>query len=332
MIVKNNVLASEVLWYRTGGQIKHLLTCTTSEDVIEAAIWVKQRRLRHLIVGRGSNIIFPDHPFDGAVIYLDQGDDGSITLVGNNQVKSYAGNSLDSVIQFAFKNQLVGLEWAGGLPGSVGAGIRGNVGAFGGTINQFFASIKVLDFDALDVEVLDSDTEPQLLTIDSQEKMSFSYRDSLIKQQKNLIILSVTLQLRHAPEAELNEALAKYHQAIDYRQTHHPLEFPSCGSVFKNIDQAEQIEQVLQVIPELQEKVSNAWHGKVSVGYLIGWMGLSGHQIGGAQISPKHNNFIVNRGQSSSEDIKKIIALIQRRFADTFGFEPEPEVEIVAGD
>ena len=105
------------------------------------------------------------------------------------------------------------------------------------------------------------------------------------------------------PKEEIEEARQKYYSHIEYRKTHHPMEYPNCGSVFKNIFNKNQIEKVFSVFPETKELSENKWYGKVSIGYLIKKLGFSGFKIGQAQVSEKHNNFIINLGNEKFLDV-----------------------------
>ncbi len=320
MIVKENVDLSEILWYKIGGKARYVLECENKEDVLDAVNFIFENNIeQYFVVGWGSNLIFPDEAYDGAIIYLKHGDDGSMYVTNDHFIDCYAGNSLDSLINFSFKNHLVGLEWAGGLPGTVGAGVRGNVGAFGGEIQDLFVEAEVL-------EVTDAGATVRKIT---KNDMHFAYRSSLVKQRGNMIVLSALFDFTQATPSQVQEARDIYQQNIKYRKTNHPLEFPNCGSVFKNIHEKEKVEKILAVMPEIEEKVKNNWHGKVSMGYLIHKLGLTGYKVGDAQVSEKHNNFIVNVGHAKAEDVRKIITNIQKKFQDTFGFAPEVEVEIV---
>ncbi|HRN96795.1 MAG TPA: hypothetical protein PLD54_05090, partial [Candidatus Levybacteria bacterium] len=113
------------------------------------------------------------------------------------------------------------------------------------------------------------------------------------------------------------------------RKERHPLEYPNCGSVFKNIRKKEDIEKVLAVYPDIKEKIEKDWYGKVSMGYLIQRLGLQGYRVGNAQISEKHALFIVNLGGATSQDVRSIINTVTEKCEETFGFTPEVEVEVV---
>lgn len=321
MQIYNDVLLSTVLWYQIGGVAKVVLDVTSKEDIYEALEYVKSNNVQNVFVlGLGSNMLFPDEGFDGAIIrFLMQEDGLGVRNLGNGIVESFAGEFLDSVIQFSFDEELVGLEWAGGLPGTVGAAVRGNVGAFGGEIKDSFLKahcIKLLPHGGYEEIIL------------SRDEMEFSYRNSKVKTDK-LIVVSAQFQLREGTPEERLAAREKYYENITYRQDKHPLDYPNCGSVFKNVSKKDEVEKVINAWSDIEELVNNKWHGKVSMGYIIERLGLKGMRVGNAQISDKHQNFIVNLGGAHANDVKEIIKTVEEKMQSEFGFTPEVEIEIV---
>ncbi len=323
MITHEMFPLSTILYYRIGGTARYLLEAQRADDVLEALDFVRASGLERLvIVGSGSNLLFPDGLFDGAVVRLASGDSSRITDMGGGRLRSFGGEDLDSVIRFGFQAGYRGLEWAGGLPGTVGAAVRGNVGAFGGELRNVLESAEVIDY---------SSVEPQLRTLSNRD-LCFAYRESLVKRAGKMVVVSATFALRPASADDIADAERAYRSHIEYRQRNHPMEYPTCGSVFKNVKRSEEVARVLEVWPDAQELVATRWHGKVSMGYIIDRLGLRGLRVGGAQISLKHNNFIVNLGDARFSDVLALIETVEERFERTFGFLPEPEVEIVGQD
>jgi len=306
----------DALWYKIGGTAKYLIDLENREDVKKAFEFLKKEKVKNLFyLGLGSNLIFAEDYFDGAIIRFIP---GKIRLIKNNIIEADSGVVLDDVIQFAFENHLIGLEWAGGLPGDVGAAVRGNVGAFGGEIKDSIKHAEVF-------EVINN--KPRFKKLKKFE-LKFSYRNSLVKKKK-LGVVSAQFRLKKAKPDELRRARQTYLSNTEYRRVRHPLEYPNCGSVFKNISNPEEVKKVIEVFPDLEEKIKRDWYGKVSMGYLIKRLDLSEYRVGNAQISPKHCNFIVNLGEARASDVLSIIKVIQEKFVETFDFMPEVEVEIV---
>lgn len=320
MIVHNDFDLSSILWYKIGGVTRYLLECSTEEDILEALDFVDKKNIVNIFTcGLGSNLIFTDEYFDGAVIRIVRTKSGLISDDKNGSITSFAGEVLDAVVEYSLDRKLVGLEWAGGLPGTVGAGVRGNVGAFGGEIKDVIeqAYVAVFENGRVDTKIL------------SNSDLNFSYRTSTIKLSKNMVVLSASFNLVPTDNTGVTIAREIFLANKKYRKDRHPLEYPNCGSVFKNIKKKEEVEKILQVLPDIKEKVEKDWHGKVSMGYLIHQLGFAGFSVGGAQVSEKHNNFIINTGSARASDVKKIIVEIQNATQEKFGFTPEVEVEIV---
>ncbi len=322
MQIQNDFPLKDVLFYKIGGIAKYFITCENKQDIIDALEFIKTKNINKVFVlGLGSNLIFTDDYFDGAVIQIGQGRNSAneIKVNPDGLVECFAGEILDNVIKFALDNNLLGLEWAGGLPGTVGAAVRGNVGAFGGEIKDSIVSVDVLDY---------STEQPVLKTLTNQE-LQFVYRGSIVKTHKKMVVITAYFKLQKGSKEDTEKAQEVYDKNKQFRKDHHPLEYANCGSVFKNLRDKEQIKKVLSIYPDLRENVEKKWYGKVAVASLIEKLGLKGYQIGDAQVSEKHALFIVNLGKAKFDDVLQIIAHVQQKFQDTFGFELEIEVEIV---
>jgi UDP-N-acetylmuramate dehydrogenase len=318
MKVYNDFDLKDILWYKIGGKARLFIDVENKDDIKKAFELLKKEKIdKFFFLGLGSNLVFSDEYYDGAVIRFTPGSD-PIRLVKNNIVEADSGVILDDVIQFAFKNNLVGLEWAGGLPGDVGAAIRGNVGAFGGEIKD---SVK-------EVEVFEIVSGKPRFKVLKRFELKFSYRNSIVKKNK-LGVVRAQFRLKKGDENTMRRARQTYLANSEYRKVRHPLEFPNCGSVFKNISDPEHVKKIIEMYPDLEPKIKRDWHGKVAMGYLIKRLDLSEHRVGDAMVSPKHCNFIVNLGNAKASDVKSIIKTIQEKFQETFEFRPEVEVEIV---
>lgn len=322
MQIFENKPLRELLYYKIGGPARYVLTIEKSTDVDEAIAFIKEKNIHNILpVGLGANLLIHESPFEGAVLWFCHGKKEDIRDFGEGVIEVFAGTSLADVTEYGFAHNLIGLEWAGGLPSTIGAAIRGNAGAFGGEMKDVIERVTVLE--RTDNEL----TQRVLMPSDLQ----FGYRNSLVKQNKNLIIISARLQMKHlTDEAMVTKAQEVYEGNISYRQERHPVEYPSCGSVFKNIRESQEVEKMLAIWPDMQEQVKTKWYNKVSMGYTINRLGLSGMQVGGAQISPKHTNYIVNVSNAKFDDVVTLIETIKKKFHETFGFYPEPEVEIIS--
>ncbi len=321
MQVKNDFPLKEVLWYKIGGTAKYFIVCNSKEDIVEAFDFIKENNINKVfVVGLGTNLLFSDEYFDGAVVQITtNGNLQNVQITDDDLVEVFAGVTMEDFVEFTFGQNLIGLEWAGGLPGTVGGAVRGNAGAYGWEIKDTLVSAEVLDY---------SGDEP-IVKILPNEEFRFSYRNSFIKQQKKMVVMSAKFKLEKTDEMGLEKAREVYQGNIQNRKDKHPLEYPNTGSVFINPREKDQIEKILSVYPDLRENVEKKWYGKVAVASLIDKWGLKGFRVGNAQISEKHALFIVNLGEAKYSDVLQIIDVVKKKFLDTFGFELHVEVEIV---
>lgn len=311
----------EILYYKIGGRARFVLKIENKVDLLEALDFVQKNKPQKVLpVGLGSNLLVSDDFFDGVILWFSQVETKDIEQTSDGLVKVFAGVILDDLIQFSFKHNLVGLEWAGGLPSTIGGAVRGNAGAFGGEIGRSVDKIEVFE--------VGNDGEFVQKTLAASD-LEFGYRDSLIKRNKNMIIGNAVLRLNKVDYAMLQQAKNIYLSHIEYRNKNHPLEYPSCGSVFKNIVKKEEVQKMLRVWGDIKDLVEKKWYHKVSTGYVINRLGFSGLRVGGAEVSRKHANYIVNIGGAKFDDVISIIERIRDKFSATFGFYPELEVEVV---
>jgi len=321
MDIYNNFPLKDIIYYKIGGSAKFVLKILKREDLLEALEFVKKNKIRKVLpVGLGSNLLVSDNFFDGAVLWFAKSPKNEIILDSDGLVKTFASTLLDELIQFSFDNNLIGLEWAGGLPSTVGGALRGNAGAFGGEIKDNLYKAEIF-------ELLDNGefVQKEMMMSDLQ----FSYRNSIVKKNKNLIIGNCFFKLEKTDKKALENAKNIYFSYIEYRNQNHPVDFPSCGSVFKNITKKEEVSKILSIWVDVKDLVENNWHRKVSMGYVIKRLGFSNFTIGGAKVSERHANYIVNFNNAKFDDVFSIIEKIKDKFDDVFGFLPEVEVEIV---
>ncbi len=321
MIIHKDFSLASVLRYQFGGKAKYFLSCTSREDILEAVAFIKTHSPQKIFVcGTGANVIFTDEYFDGVVIHIvSTNAKPDIRMTKEGLVSCFGGELLETLIQYSFAHNLQGLGWAGGLPGTVGAGVRGNVGAYGSEVKDSLISAEVIDY---------SESDPQVRTY-TNKQLDFVYRGSMIKTNKHMLVLSAMFRLVTGTDQQMRDEKQLYDEHIANRKAKHPLEYPNCGSVFKNIKDPLQIQKVLAVFPDLQEYIETKWYGKVSMAHLIERLGLKGMRIGNAQISEKHALFIVNLGNAKAADVLALIHTVQETFQKELGFTPETEVEIV---
>jgi UDP-N-acetylmuramate dehydrogenase len=294
--------------YRIGGPARFFCEAANEEELRGGILFARENKLPIFILGGGTNLLIDDTGYGGVVLkmnFLQLKAEGDVTTVG-------AGVLVADLLKFTIAHSLSGLEWAGGLPGTVGGAIRGNAGAFKGEIKD-----SILSVESLDVETLE--------TISRQNAAcEFGYRSSLFKEKNGReIILSARLQLEKGDAAKIASAIQ---DKINYRQERHPMEFPNIGSTFKNVD--------LKFVPaNFRDAVAKVVKVDpfpvVPTAFLISEAGLRGTQHGGAMVSPKHPNFIVNLGNAKAEDVKFLIGIVKQRVFEKFGIRLEEEIQLV---
>lgn len=200
---------------KVGGNCPLLVCVSESEILRELIALMNKYSVRYFILGRGSNILVPDEGFDGVVIKLT-GSLAGIDCGGGCEITAGAGASLKSLCIAAYDNSLCGLEFAYGIPGSVGGALFMNAGAYGGQMSDVVKSALCLE-----------NGEIKTLTA---EEMSLSYRRSIFMQKRDIIILSVTIALSIGEKSEIK---SKMDELMQRRRDKQPLEYPSAGSMFK---------------------------------------------------------------------------------------------------
>lgn len=305
--IKKDIPLKNHATFKIGGPARYFLIVKDKKNLVKALRVAKKLNLPIFVFGGGSNLLISEKGFNGLAVKI-QNTDG-IILKSANVVEAFAGLPIKNLISFTARNSLGGLEWAGGLPGTIGGAVRGNAGAFGGEIKDSVVKVEALD-ENLNLRKLNN------------KQCGFSYRSSVFKQ-KNWIILSVSVKLKKGNEKTIRKIAASN---IKYRKDRHPMELPSAGSIFKNVPLSD-------FSPQFQEKLAAIVKKDpfpiVPAAYLISETGLKGIKTGGAQVSEKHPNFIVNLGGAKSEDILGLINLVKKEIKKKFGVEMETEVQMV---
>jgi len=282
--VLENVDLKKYNTYKIGGIAKYIVKPYNIECLINLINYLKVNNIKYFVLGRGSNVILPDEDYNGVIILLDN---LKKIEIKDNIVVSEAGINLSELINNVINNNLGGLENLLGIPGTLGGGIIGNVGCYGSVISDNLISVTYLQ-------------NGEIKTINKDE-CNFSYRNSLFKENKDMIVLSAKFLLKNSNKDEM---LKKVKENMIKRNTSQPLEFPNAGSVFRN--------------PE-----------NVAAGKLIEDLGLKNYNVNDAYISEKHANFIINKGNAKSEDIKELIRIVKDKVKEEYGIELILEQEIV---
>lgn len=305
---KENVPLSGISSYKIGGPARYFFEARTADELKKAVEEAKEKNLDFFIIGSGTNFLISDEGYPGLAIKM------AIDFMENSgtEVSVGAGALMSDLVSFSIKNNLSGLEWAGGLPGTVGGAIRGNAGAFGGEIKDSIKRVK--SFDAVTLGEKERNTA----------ECEFEYRYSIFKEPSNKeIILSASFDLKTGDGKEIEKSV---NEKIAHRKERQPLEYPNAGSIFKNVDlkkiPADQLARFEKVVKKDPFPV-------VPTAFIISEAGLKGISSGGAMISTKHPNFIVNVSNAKALDVKNLINLAKKEVKNKFGIELEEEIIFV---
>lgn len=322
LIIKQNVPLAPYTSFKIGGHAKYFCEAENEDDLRAALEKARELNARFFILGGGSNILISDSGFNGMTIRMKsairQPAESDDIKISDNVVRASAGVLLGRLVEQSWKAGLSGLEWAAGIPGTLGGAIRGNAGIPEGTIGNIVRKVRVLSPDGEIKEL-------------SQSECLFGYRDSVFKRGDD-IILSAELGLISDNKDEIKKRMD---ERLNFRRNKHPLEYPSAGCVFKNV-------WAPQLKPRFQEKfrdfikndkisapLGGAGALSVSAGFLISEAGLKGKKIGGAMVSEKHANFLVNADGATAEEMIILISLIKQKVRNNFGALLEEEIQYV---
>lgn len=293
--------------FKVGGPAKYFTKVSSVEELKEALALAKEKTWPVFILAGGSNLIVSSRGFMGLVVQIDI---KSLKIRGS-ELTAGAANSMEELVDESIDSGLAGLEWAGGLPGSFGGAIRGNAGAFGGEIKDTIISVTSVHHHS-----------GQIKTRTNRE-CDFIYRGSIFKSSPHEVIIEATLKLSHGDTDELRK-IADEH--IAYRHEKHPMEFPNSGSIFKNTPVELIPEETLEIF---EASIKTDPFPVIPTAKIIGVAGLGGLSVGGAQVSTKHTNYIINTGKATGEDIRDLINLVKEKIFNLYGIELEVEPEMV---
>lgn len=302
-VIENEPLKNHTS-FRVGGPAKYFVKVANKAQLLAALKAARANALPFFILGGGTNILVSDRGFDGLVIKTVP---GAYEIKGNSVV-AFAGTILTQVIRESIKHNLSGLEFAGNIPGTIGGGVRGNCGAYGKGVGDFVKQVEVICLDENEIS----------LKVFDRAQCEFAYRDSVFKKNENWVVAEVVLEMIPLDQAE--ESLQKIDEEWKSRCAKQPLDVPSAGCTFKNI-----------IFDGQDHEKYSGWqaNGKLAAAKFIEEADLKGMKIGGAMISDKHANFIVNFDNATADDIIQLISLVKTRLRNQFGVQFEEEIQYV---
>lgn len=283
-----NELLSKHSSFKIGGVAKIFIRPHNVFALEQILKFCNNKNIKNIIIGNGSNILFRDEGFDGAVINIGSKME-NLKIENDVEIVASAGTTLAKLACFAMENSLTGLEFCWGIPGTVGGGVFMNAGAYGNEINDVIVSSSYINKKNNDKNILFKD------------EMNMGYRYSCYMERENdFVITEARFRLSRGNKEEIKN---KMDELMKRRKQKQPIEWPNAGSIFKR--------------PE----------GNFA-GTLIEQSGLKGVAIGGAKVSEKHAGFIINTGGATAEDILNLISLIRKKVFDQTGYSLETEIKV----
>lgn len=296
--ITENAAMSELTSWRIGGAADWLVEPCDAADVVAVLKFCAGHDIPLTVIGRGTNLLVSDKGIAGVVMRIGEafGASDSIEYIDGDRVKVGAGVLLAALSRESAAKGYSGLEWACGIPGNIGGALMMNAGAYGSSIGEMVTEVEVAAYNTAEK----TDAGVRRL---SRAELNFGYRSGCLDGLAPLsaVALSATLQL-HPGDSEAS--LAKIRETLAARAKSQPLEYPSAGSVFRN--------------PEGSH-----------AGYLSEQAGCKGMAVGGAKVSEKHGNFIINTGGATAADVLALIERVQAVVAEKCGYQLVPEVRLL---
>ena len=289
--LQRNIILAPYTTYKIGGPADYFIEAHSQEDLITAITLARRESIPYFLLGTGANILIGDKGFRGLVVY----NRAANISIAKNTITAESGATIAELIQFTTEKGLSGLEHFAGIPSSVGGALWQNLHFLSPDRSRTMFIEEVLQ----SATVMMMDGSVRQVGVDFFE---FGYDDSILHHQE-IIVLEATFALTpKSKEVIMHQA----EENLAWRRARQPQleEFPSCGSVFKKIE-------------------------AVGAGRLIDQVGLKGKRIGGAKISEKHANFLVNTGNATAADVVNLATLAQQTVKSQLGYELEMEIRLV---
>jgi UDP-N-acetylmuramate dehydrogenase len=301
--VRRDVPLSGYTRFGIGGPADIFVETSSADVFVQALRIARASGLETVVIGGGTNLIVSDEGFRGVVLKLS-----NCALARNGRaVHAESGATLQALVDFTVGLGLRGLETMTGIPGSVGAAVYGNAGAYGHSIAERISSVRFFDGEAI-------------REIDSAA-CAFHYRESVFKQHKEWIVFSAELNMDEADAAVLRETADRI---LAVRNKKYPPAMKCAGSIFKNLLPTDLPARIVQDLPPgvvIEGKVPSAW--------FLEQVGAKGMRKGDIHVADYHANLIYNAGHGAADDIVSLIAELKRRVEQRWGFPLEEEVQYV---
>jgi UDP-N-acetylmuramate dehydrogenase len=308
IVVQRDYPLSACTRFGIGGPADLYAETGDPDRFVDALRIAKASGLETVVIGGGTNLIVADEGFRGVVLKLaNETIRAENTSVDDTSVYAESGASLQTLVDFTVDRGLRGLETMTGIPGSTGAAIYGNAGAYGHSIAERISSVRF--FDGEGVRVFDN------------AQCEFRYRESVFKEHKHWIVFSARLAMERSEAAALR---ATADRILAIRNRKYPPTMKCAGSIFKNFLLAELPADVVRELPPnviIEGKVPSAW--------FLEQVGAKGMRAGDIHVADYHANLIYNAGAGTARDLVGIIAELKQRVAGRWGIPLEEEVQYV---
>ena len=301
--ILEGVLLSRYTRFGIGGPAGLYIETPNEASFIAAFEAARAGGHNYTVIGGGTNLIVCDTGFRGVVLRFT----GAAIRNSGACVEAGAGAELQHLVDYTVDRGLRGLETMTGIPGSVGAAVYGNAGAYGHSIMERVHQVRF--FDGTSVRAIDN------------AGCEFRYRESIFKRRKEWIIFSTELHMDHAPSEDLRKTADNI---LAVRNAKYPPTMTCAGSIFKNLLLSELSAEVRARIPERVIR-----EGKVPSAYFLEEVGAKGMKCGDIHVADYHANLIYNAGEGTARQLREVIDELKRRVNDRFGLLLEEEVQYV---
>lgn len=301
--IQEKVSLAPMTTFRIGGGAEYFVQVQSLEDLKEAIKWAQEKKLEFVFLGGGSNILFSDNGYRGLVIQLKL---SGIEIKGN-EIMAEAGVPLIKLINSAAGEGLSGMEGLAGIPGTVGGAVRGNAGAYGSATGNSVKEVQCLDVKTGELKNF------------SKQDCGFDYRSSVFKNEKNLVVVSAVFEFE---KKDKESVTGKTKETIMSRISKELQGEKSAGSFFMNpVVEDENLRKEFEKDRGVAPK-----DDKLPAGWLIDQVNLRGKKMGGAMISEKHSNYLINTGDATAEDVIMLSSFVKQQVRDKTGVQLQEEV------
>lgn len=303
LTIEKDVPLAPYTSFDIGGPAAYFIAVGSRQELREALLFTQREALPYCVLGGGTNLLISDEGFAGVVIKTAF-DAVEMTRQG---VVVEAAADLTNLVRMVSARGLTGMEGLAGIPGTLGGAIRGNAGAYGYSIGDVVRTVWALDAETLDELSFD------------REECRFGYRSSHFKRHRNLIVTAAELTL---PPGEPEASLRKAQETIDKRIARHLHYAKSVGSFFMNplVPDADLIRAFES------DQQTRCRDGRIPAGWIIDQLGLRNLKVGGAMVSEKHANYLINTGGAKAAEVVELAQRIKEQVRASMGVELMEEV------